>query len=362
MNATIKFVIAGVLALVTSTALATDFYVSTSGNNASPGTQARPFATIERARDAIRDLKKTGMLKDPVTVWLAGGTYTLARGVQFGPEDSGTAACPITYTAAGPESVILDGGRRIAGWQRYDDRLWVATLPDAASGQWKFRQLFVNGQQRVRARIPNEGFLRVAACPQGTPKTADYHKDCDMFQFKSGDIRADWTNLSDVEIIVYHFWTDSHLRIKSVDTKSNLVTFVCNANKVFTDDFTENGARYIVDNVFEGLDAPGEWYLNRHTGQLFYYPMPGEDLAKAEVVAPFAPALLRLEGKAADHRYVEYLRFRNLSFTHSEFELPPSDANGRVPRRCPLRLCCAVRGSARLNNAAFPILAPLPST
>jgi hypothetical protein len=155
----------------------------------------------------------------------------------------------------------------------------------------------------------------------------NYHKDCQSFEFKPGDIRADWRNLADVEVIVYHFWTDSHLPIQSVNAQSNLVTFAHKAGKVFTDDFTEDGARYIVENVFEGLDAPGEWYLDYHTGQLFYYPLPDEDMTKVDVVAPVSPAFLRLEGKAAERRYVEYLRFRNLEFTHSRFELPPGNSN-----------------------------------
>ena len=139
-------------------ALATDFHVAPNGNDANPGTQAKPFATLERARDAIRELKQAGPLKEPVTVRLGGGTYPLAQEVRFGPEDSGTAACPITYTAAGPEPVVLDGGRRITGWKKHDDKLWVADVPDVASGAWRFRQLYVNGQQRVRARTPNAGY------------------------------------------------------------------------------------------------------------------------------------------------------------------------------------------------------------
>ena len=329
MNSSLHRMAISVLTLVTAIASATDLYIAPNGSDVNPGTQAKPFATLARARDAIRELKKSGPLKEPVNVRLLGGTYSLAGEVRFGSEDSGTAACPITYTAAGTVPAVLDGGRRITGWRKSNDQLWVATLPEVASGQWRFRQLYVNGQQRVRARTPNEGFLRVVACPEGTPKTADYHKACQSFQFKPGDIRVDWTNLQDVEVIVYHFWTDSHLPIQSVDTASNLVTFAHKADKTFTDDFTEDGARYIVENVFEGLDAPGEWYLNRRTGQLFYYPKPGEDMAKIEVVAPFAPAFLNLEGVPAERRYVEHLRFRNLSFAYCRFELPPGDSNGR---------------------------------
>jgi hypothetical protein len=338
----------GLLALST-TGFATEIHVATIGNDTNPGTKAQPFATIERARDAVRELKKTGPLKEPVTVLLAGGTYQLAKPVAFGPEDSGTADCPVTYTATPGASPVIDGGRRITGWKKHNDKLWIANIPAVAAGKWWFRQLYTGGNQMVRARTPNTGFLTVAGCPEGTPKSGDYHKDCQSFQFKPGDIRADWTNLNDVEVIVYHFWTDSHLPIQSVTNPtqvtqaregspppildpaatSDLVTFAHKAGKTFTDDFTENGARYIVENVFEALDAPGEWYLNRRTGQLFIYPMPGEDPSKSEIVAPLSPALLKLEGKSAERKHVEHLKFRNLSFQYCHFQLPPGNSNDR---------------------------------
>ena len=269
------FAILAVAAFACSALQAATFHVAPSGTDQNGGTQRKPFATLQRAQRAVRELKQSGKLDGPVTVYLHGGTYWLQEPVVFWPEDSGTASAPITYAAAPGERPVLSGGRPITGWRKFDDKLWAADLPDVKAGHWRFNQLYFGGEPRTRARIPNEGFLRVAACPEGTPKTANYHKACQTFEFKPGDIRADWSNLQDVEVIVYHFWTDSHLPIKSVDTTSNLVTFACKATKTFTDDFTEDGARYIVENVFEGLDAPGEWYLNRHTGVLFYYPKAG---------------------------------------------------------------------------------------
>lgn len=121
-------------------ATAAEYYVSAvGGNDANPGSARQPFATIERARDAIRERKQAGGLSEPVTVRLQGGTYRLSGELRFGPEDSGTAACPITYTAAGPEAVMIDGGRRISGWRRHDARLWVADVPEVARGACRFR-------------------------------------------------------------------------------------------------------------------------------------------------------------------------------------------------------------------------------
>ena len=322
------FATLAVAAFACSVLQAATFHVAPSGNDQNGGTQRKPFATLQRAQRAVRELKQSGKLDGPVTVYFHGGTYWLQEPVVFGPEDSGTASAPITYAAAPGERPVLSGGRPITGWRKFDDKLWAADLPDVKAGHWRFNQLYFGGEPRTRARIPNEGFLRVAACPEGTPKTANYHKACQTFEFKPGDIRADWSNLQDVEVIVYHFWTDSHLPIKSVDTTSNLVTFACKATKTFTDDFTEDGARYIVENVFEGLDAPGEWYLNRHTGVIFYYPKAGEDMTRVKVIAPRLPAFIRIQGNAVQRHLVEHICFRGLSFQYSHFELPPGNSNG----------------------------------
>jgi hypothetical protein len=307
---------------------AVSLYVAPNGSDANSGrSPGSAFSTIARARDEIRRIRKERATPSPVTVFLRGGVYRLREPMVFTPEDSGTAGAPVTYTAYKSERPVVSGGRTISGWTKQGNGVWTATIDDVKAGLWYFNQLFVNGETRRRAHIPNTGFLRVKGFPEGTSKTVDYHKDCQSFEFAPGDIRPDWHNRDDVEVIVYHFWTDSHLPVQSVDTAKNIVTFKHKAGKVFTDDFTENGARYIVENVLEGLDAPGEWYLDRKTGVLSYIPMPGENPAALEIVAPVAPALLRFEGDPAQQKFVEHLRFERLSFEHTLFQLPPGNSN-----------------------------------
>jgi dienelactone hydrolase len=303
-----------------------ELHIALTGNDANPGTLKKPFASIDGARLALRKLRASNSA-EPVTVLLHGGNYRVAQPIVFEPADSGKPGAAVSYRAAPGEKPILSGGRQITGWKRVGDKLWTVEIPDARAGRWNFNQLFVNGEPRQRARTPNQGFFRVAGCPEGTPKTANYHKDCQTFEFKPGDIRADWTNLEDVEVIVYHFWTDSHLPIRSVNTQSNLVTFAHKAGKVFTDDFSENGARYIVENVYEALDAPGEWYLNRRTGVLYYVPMEGEDPGKVEVIAPELPAFMQFRGSAKQLQSVEHLGFYGLQFAYTLFQLPPGNPN-----------------------------------
>ncbi|MBM4086732.1 MAG: hypothetical protein FJ272_18250, partial [Planctomycetes bacterium] len=117
-----------------------------------------PFATLERARDAVRELKRTaGGLREPVTVRVRGGRYQLARPLTFTPEDSGAEGRPITYCAYPGETPVISGGVRIEGWRKHDERLWVADVPWVKERKRPFHQLFVNGVRRTRARMPNQG-------------------------------------------------------------------------------------------------------------------------------------------------------------------------------------------------------------
>jgi hypothetical protein len=306
------------------------FFVATNGRSTADGSNiATPFASLEDAQHAIRKLKQGGKLKKPVTVNIRSGTYTIQKPVTFNENDGGSENAPIIFQAYQNEEVIISGGRTITGWKPYKNGLWTAKLPEVAKGEWSFRQLYVNGASRQRARTPDTGFLRVKGFPDGKPPEVHYHTDCQRFEYAEGELNPKWTNLQDVEVIVYHFWTDSHLPIQSIDPKSRIVTFQHKAGKVFTDDFTQEGARYVVENVWEGLDAPGEWYLNKKTGTLYYYPQTGEDMTKAEVVAPFAPELLHLQGKANERKPVAYLNFKGITFQYTNFELPAGNSNDK---------------------------------
>jgi len=84
----------------------------------------------------------------------------------------------------------------------------------------------------------------------------------------------------------------------------------------------EKRQRYYVENTFEGLDEPGEWYLNRETGTLYYYPLPGEKMDRIEAVAPTVTStLISFKGNPEKGNFVEYLHFRGISFQHTNANL-----------------------------------------
>jgi hypothetical protein len=315
-----------------------EFHVAPNGSDNADGSTQSPFATVERARDAVRDLKRArgGALKQPVTVFVHGGTYRLSRTLLFTPEDSGTAECPVTYRAYRDEKPVISGGHPITGWKETivaGKTLWVADIPEVREGKWYFRQLWAGEDRRTLARNPNQGFFRVTAVPDLNLKDS-YQVPQKRFQFAPGEISR-WENLDDVEVVMMTFWVSVRRHIADLDEAGHMVTLEYPNTHRLTDGFGNPPAlaRYYVENAFEILDAPGEWYLNRKTGKLYYMPVPGEKISEARFVAPVLERLMSLEGDARSGRYVEHLHFRGLAFAHSEWWMPRNDPSGFYQRQ-----------------------------
>ena len=352
------------LALATGAAVASEFYVAPGGADANAGTQAKPFASLERARDAVRELKKAGPLAAPVNVWLRGGVYPLVKPVVFTPADSGTATAPVTYASAPGQRAVLSGGVALApawahgtnsyiggtlingklAWTRTPGKpFWQLDVPQARDSQWIFNSLYVNGQSRMRARYPHYGAKELRAEgrePGGDPRQA--------LRYFPGDVNPAWSNPTDIDVVLLCSWTPTIHRIKEIDAEKRVVRFFSSHSRAV--DFWERNFRYYLSNVFEALDEPGEWYLNRHTGMLYYYPMPGEDLATAEVIAPVMKSrMVEFAGDPAAGRFVEHLHFRDLSFRHLDGDM---DRYNGVYRQGHMYLDSAL--SARgLRHASF---------
>ena len=304
-------------ACATASAAPREFFVAADGRDAQPGTKERAFATIHRAIVAVRALNGTAPPRDPVTVYLRGGTYELTEKISFGPEDTGSADAPITYASYPGERAVLSGGRKIEGkWRKSPGKPYYELLvPEAKGCKWGFNSLCVNGMSRTRARKPNcgEKVLRAEGRAPGE------NERC-AFVYLPGDIDPTWTNLTDADVVLLCSWTPTIHRIEEVIAGRRIVKFKSSHGRSV--DFWEKNFRYYVANVLEELDTPGEWYLNRHTGVLYYYPLPGEDLDTVEVVAPLLiTRMMDFTGDVEAGRFVEHLRFRDLSFRHVDGDL-----------------------------------------
>ncbi len=292
-----------------------DFYVAVNGDDAHPGTKELPFATVARARDAVRSIspKVPNKTANPIVVFIGGGTYFLKEALVFRPEDS--SGRPVLYAADPKDEAILSSGQPITGWREIAPGRWEAQLPEVAAGQWNFSQLYVNDQRRPRPVLPKEGYYYVAG--QLAPTQG---QNPDRFRFREGEFRADWHNLSDIEITTFHLWTMDRLRIKEVDAAQHIVTFTGPTHSHDQAPLSR-ATWYRLENVREALTQPGEWYLDRSTGVLTVLALPGEDLSKARVIAPRLQHVVRFDGRK--DAPVKNITLAGLTIAHNAWNTPP---------------------------------------
>lgn len=308
--------------------VAITFYVAPNGNDAWSGRLASPnkaktdgpFATLQRALEAVKALKhqQGGTLKQPVTIYLRGGIYFLKEPITITPEHSGAEKSPVTIAAYRNEKPIISGGQPISGWKQTivnGRKVWAAEIPEVREGKWFFRQLWVNGQRAVRARHPNKGYLQVAEVLDVTPQT-QWHEGQRRFRFNEGDLKA-WTTVTDAEVVVMNRWVESRLPVTGVDEKERVVSF--SKRTVFKLDV---GDPYYLEHCLEVLDSPGEWFLDKRTGTLYYMPRPNENMKTAEVIAPVLTQLVRMVGEPKAGQWVEHIVWRGVTFAHAEWYFP----------------------------------------
>ena len=297
-------------------------YVSPQGDDAWSGSLPQPnedhsdgpLASMIGARDTVRAIKQTADWPSPVRIFFRNGSYPITEPVEFLPEDSGTVDATISYEAFPGETPVIDGGRPVTGWTVADGR-WTTTIRDVASQDWSFAALWVDDVRRPRARTPNEGYRHIA----GTATPANQ-----AFAFQPGDMEP-WSNLDDVVVEVFHSWATSLHHIASIDTSQHIVSFTGPARWDFGR--WDPAQRYIVHNVYEALDEPGEWYLDRHTGVLTYLPKSEEDPASATVVAPVAKQFIVISGDPASNQFVEHIIFYGITFLHTDWQPGPAGSS-----------------------------------
>lgn len=311
-----------------------DLFVSPQGNDLWTGSLPQPnadgtdgpLATLNVARALVRERRAKARINGPVTVWIRGGRYPLSRPVIFEPADS----APVTYAAYPGEQPVFDGGVRIANWQSAKVNgveAWVADVSSVLKTRGDFRQLFVNGVRAPRTRLPETGYFWIEDVP-GLSLTTFFEDSVltthtSAFKAAAGDIQP-WKNLQDVEVLAMHLWTEERMPIASYDPETRMVQCARKSIYALTDDIGNRYAKYFVENVFEALKKPGQWYLDKPAAKLYYVPKPGETFENTEVVAPVLLQFIRMEGRPESNEFIEFVNFRGLAFEYSNWVQPPS--------------------------------------
>lgn len=287
------------------------YYVSPNGNDGNPGTEAAPFQTIEKARAVVRTVNQ-GMSGD-IVVYLRGGRYILTNTLTFDQTDSGTNGFNVIYSAYPKEKPSISGGQQITGWAPVGNGIYKANV-----GSLRFRQLYVNDVPAIRARTPNEGtYNRIKSWDEANKRIV-----------VNASETSNWQSLNEVEMIVFKEWTQNNSRISSFSV-SGSDAYVSLMEPDRTRNFQtqqylrQSNQGYFFENAYEFLDAPGEFYLNTGTNELFYRPRTGEDLESVVVFAPKLEKVIKIQGNASS--YAKNIQFHGITIEHSNWLYPSSE-------------------------------------
>ena len=246
---------------------ALDLYVSPDGKDSNNGSANEPLATLHAAQQKARSVAG----KDSVTVHVADGVYYFQAPLTFTAEDSGTAQFPIVYQSTTENGAVLSGGSALnLTWKATDNGVFTAQTTEGI----EIDQLFIDGKNQRMARYPNYDPAKKAEAYQGHSSSAF-----------SVERAKNWENPEGGYIHAMHRarWGGYHYRITGKDDKGD-VTYEGGWQN--NRQMGMHKDQRMVENIFEELDAKGEWYHNGKNNTLYFIPPADVDLnnALAEVV------------------------------------------------------------------------------
>ncbi len=326
------------------------FHVRPDGDNAGPGTAEKPFATVAQAREAIRAAKASGLLRGGAEVVLHAGRYALSEKVSFSAEDSGLAGAPVVYAAEPGAEVSLSGSQTIppAAFIPIADAAMTARLDASAQGKVlcvdltalgvpksqvpsdNFRlpfavpELFFNGKRMTLACWPNEGWATIKTIvDEGTMKndgsvtdSADPNKQRPaenkggVFTYE-GDRPSRWSLAAGVWLHGFWCfdWYDDAIRVAAIDPVKHEITLKV-GHQYGVRQGNPSPRRWRAVNVFEELDQPGEYFIDRETNRLYFWPPEKIETARVTLATRDEP-LLTLQN-------VRNLTLRGLTFEEAQ--------------------------------------------
>ena len=267
-------------------------------------------------RKAILKFRKQ---KSPGRIVLEEGNYFLSEPLELSEDDS-------ALTLEGRGEAHLFGGRRVINW-RVEDGFWKANVPETQSGAWDFRMLMVNGRYAERARYPETGYLlhrsefdvSWRSTYEGGFERQPTDEELRTLHYFEKDIPEGFEP-KNAEITVFHMWDESLVGVKSINRSKQEIIF-SNLPGWPPGAFAKEHSfdkRYIIWNTKEGLTKPGQWYLDRSSGEIVYYPMENESIEEIHAIAPVHFNVFRISGSTTP---AENITLRNLHISSTNAPL-----------------------------------------
>lgn len=301
-------------------------FISPNGDDNNPGSKQSPVASLNRATQIAREIRKQPKLNQPIVIKIGSGQYFMTETLQLNPSDGGPKNSPFVFRGEGPTPPIFYGGRKLPGFKKISDTLWVADISGINTKNTKnFEQLYVNGERAVRAQSPDSGFFKPVSVVQdiirkGEGRVADSAVQKIKLSQQAFRVLENTSenDLKDVVITFNHHWDNTIKKISSFNKTDSSISITGRAMKNHNPITTKS--TFVIQNIKSGLDSPGEWYLS-DSAKLYYYPRPGEIPNNTDAIVPTLEKLVEIQGIGMDS-VVSNITFENISFQVSAYTLP----------------------------------------
>lgn len=309
-------------------------YVSVNGDDSADGSKEHPLATLKGAKERAKTVSKL------TTVYFSAGTYRFDGEVIFGDGDRED----ITYKAMPGEEVIFTSGKEYSGFTPCTVNGVNALCKEVESDD--FNVLFSEKELLKRTRYPESGYLAVADVSDGYCVNSEleidreFHLGYSAFFADKKDI-SEFKNITDAVVRVLHFWKDEMLPVESYDASTGLLKFGKPTSMTVNE-----GDRYFFENVIEALDSPGEWYLDKAEGKLYYIPYEGETAENLTLWGSDTQTLISVDG-------VDGISFEGIIFRGNGFEISPERDFSQAAYDAPSCITYNNAKGFRIKNCEF---------
>ena len=300
------------------------YYVSPSGSDTNDGSVGAPFQTITKARDVVSTVN-TNMTGD-IYVYLRGGDYRITSAIAFAVKDSGTGNHRIYYQAYPGETPVINGAQKVTGWTVSSGSVYKATLARTT----KLRNLYVNDARAnmTSKTVTSKGGTGTYSVTAGQAAWAwNSGSGSDGITYGASDIPDMTTNKDDLEIVNSTTWNENIVCSRDVTTASDGSKAVMLQQPYgaiaqlpgWSSGFSVSGSHKVF-NAFAWLTSAGQFYFDKTTGTLYYYPRSGEDMSTADVEAPVAESLISIAGTSNTSR-VKNITIQGITFANTDYSL-----------------------------------------
>ena len=293
----------------------TTVYVSPAGNDTWNGSSDRPFKTLEKA------ISQAAAGTDTLFIEVKPGEYHLKKTLQL----TNALPCPIVIRGNADQMPRFIAGVKVSNWESYKDGIYRAYVPEVKLYGFSFEQFYVNGQRAVWARTPNTDWSFIQRHRESTIlRKSGNHPDYAVQRLWLDSVDVAYLknipaeDLQDMRFRFYHKWDITQKIASRVSPDSGSIYIDGQGMKPWNP--ICKGSRYLMYGFKAALDVPGEWYLDKKEGFVYYMPRPNENMQEVECIAPTLEKWITVNGSL--EQPVKDLRIENISFAYTSYYMP----------------------------------------